>query len=106
MFTATGLLREVPGGSGQLEVIAENRMNNGLEGPRMVLDDARRTVTYDGPLGLVQPASAVAAAGSARIVPDSAHYTFNTLLVLNTPLPGPAAAAAAEKIVRTNLTNA
>lgn len=103
-FTATGLLREVPGGSGrQLEVIAENRMHNGLEGPRMVLDDARRTVSYDGPLGLVQPVSAVAAAGSARIVPDSARYSFNAMLALNTPLPAQAAAAAATKIVQTNL---
>ncbi|WP_420154490.1 hypothetical protein [Siphonobacter sp.] len=103
IFTASGSLRD-DAKTNQLTIASDARANDEtLEGKKYVLDDSKKVITFEGPMTLFSPATTVQAAGFARLVPDSAKYLFNTMLVFNTSIPAPVMAVAADKIVKTNL---
>ncbi|MFT4030934.1 MAG: hypothetical protein QM669_00790 [Siphonobacter sp.] len=103
IFIANGLMRDDPK-TNQLTIASDAKANDQmLEGAKYVLDDSKKVITYEGPMNLFYPTTIAQAAGYARIVPDSNKYTFNTMLVFNSALPAAALAAAADKIVKTNL---
>ncbi len=103
LFTASGRLRDDVK-TNQLTVASDARAHDEtLEGPKYVLDDRKKVITFEGPIQLFSPASVAQSAGYARLVPDSAKYLFNTLFVLNTSVPTAVMNIAGDKIVKTNL---
>jgi hypothetical protein len=103
LFLASGSLRDDPK-TQQLTIANDARANDQtLEGKKYVLDDAKKIITFDGPLNLFSPATVLQAAGFGRLVPDSAKYLLNTMMVFNTPIPPQVMAIAGDKIVKTNL---
>ncbi|MDR6196341.1 hypothetical protein [Siphonobacter sp. SORGH_AS_0500] len=103
IFTASGRLRDDVK-TNQLTIASDVRANDEtLEGPKYVLNDNKKIITFEGPIQLFSPATAVQSAGYARLVPDSTKYLFNTLLVLNTSIAAAVMNIAGDKIVKTNL---
>ncbi|GAA4411340.1 hypothetical protein GCM10023187_37000 [Nibrella viscosa] len=102
IFTATGVMR-YDSKDKVFRIVSKGA--DGLEDIEgaFTFDDNKGSMTFKGPLTLLNPTQYLTASGSARINVDSALYRLNTFMVFNFPVAEPLNTAMAEKLVKANL---